>query len=134
MVSKRIAPLLTRIDTFLRPKVIRYMLAQTGGVDFKKCIEEKKIVLIKLSQGLIGEENSFLLGSIFLSKFNQVAQGRQSLPKSERHPYYIYLDEFQNFVTPSITRILSGARKYGLGLVLAHQELGQIDDTKILAF
>jgi len=132
MVSKRIAPLLTRIDTFLRPKVIRYMLAQTGGVDFKKCIEEKKIVLIKLSQGLIGEENSFLLGSIFLSKFNQVAQGRQSLPKSERHPYYIYLDEFQNFITPSITRILSGARKYGLGLVLAHQELGQIDDTKIL--
>jgi hypothetical protein len=132
MVQKRIAPLLTRIDTFLRPKVIRYMLAQTGGVDFKKCIEEKKIVLIKLSQGLIGEENSFLLGSIFLSKFNQVAQGRQSLPKSQRHPYYIYLDEFQNFITPSITRILSGARKYGLGLVLAHQELGQIDDTKIL--
>jgi hypothetical protein len=132
MVSKRIAPLLTRIDTFLRPKVIRYMLAQTGGVDFKQCIEEKKIVLIKLSQGLIGEENSFLLGSIFLSKFNQVAQGRQSLAKSQRHPYYIYLDEFQNFITPSITRILSGARKYGLGLILAHQELGQVDDTKIL--
>ncbi len=132
MVKKRIAPLLTRIDTFLRPKVIRYMLAQTGGIEFKKCIEEKKIVLIKLSQGLIGEENSFLLGSIFLSKLNQVAQGRQSLPKPQRHPYYIYLDEFQNFITPSITRILSGARKYGLGLVLAHQELGQIDDPKIL--
>ncbi|WP_340201978.1 type IV secretory system conjugative DNA transfer family protein [Ascidiimonas sp. W6] len=132
MVQKRIAPLLTRIDTFLRPKVIRYMLAQTGGIDFKTCIEEKKIVLIKLSQGLIGEENSFLLGSIFLSKFNQVAQGRQSLAKSQRHPYYIYLDEFQNFITPSITRILSGSRKYGLGLILAHQELGQIDDPKIL--
>lgn len=132
MVRKGIAPLLTRIDTFLRPKTLRYMLAQTKGVDFKACIEEKKIVLIKLSQGLIGEENSFLLGSMFLSKFNQVAQGRQSLPKSERHPYYIYLDEFQNFITPSITRILSGARKYGLGLVLAHQELAQIDDTKTL--
>jgi len=132
MVQKGIAPLLTRIDTFLRPKVIRYMLAQTDGVDFKQCVEKKKIVLIKLSQGLIGEENSFLLGSIFLSKFNQVAQGRQSLQKIERHPYYIYLDEFQNFITPSITRILSGARKYGLGLILAHQELGQIDDTKIL--
>lgn len=132
LVRKGIAPLLTRIDTFLRPKVIRYMLAQTGGINFSECIEQKKIVLIKLSQGLIGEENSFLLGSIFLSKFNQVAQGRQSLPKPERHPYYIYLDEFQNFITPSITRILSGARKYGLGLILAHQELGQIDDTKIL--
>lgn len=132
MVRKGIAPLLTRIDTFLRPKILRYMLTQTKGVDFRACIEEKKIVLIKLSQGLIGEENSFLLGSIFLSKFNQVAQGRQSLSKSERHPYYIYLDEFQNFITPSITRILSGARKYGLGLVLAHQELAQIDDTKTL--
>ena len=73
-----------------------------------------------------------MLGSLFLSKFNQVAQGRQSLAKQERHPYYIYLDEFQNFITPSITRILSGARKYGLGLVLAHQELAQIDDTKTL--
>ena len=131
-LKKRISPLLTRIDTFLRPKIVRYMLVQKGGIDFRQCIDEKKIVLIKLSQGLIGEENSFLLGSIFLSKFNQVAQGRQTLPKSQRHPYYIYLDEFQNFITPSITRILSGARKYGLGLVLAHQELGQIDDTKIL--
>lgn len=132
MVRKSIAPLLTRIDTFLRPKILRYMLAQTKGVDFRQCIEGKKIVLIKLSQGLIGDQNSFLLGSIFLSKFNQVAQARQSLSKSQRHPYYIYLDEFQNFITPSITRILSGARKYGLGLILAHQELAQIDDTKTL--
>lgn len=132
MVKKGIAPLLTRIDTFLRPKILRYMLAQNKGVDFRACIEEKKIVLIKLSQGLIGEDNSYLLGSLFLSKFNQVALGRQSLSKEERHPFYIYLDEFQNFITPSITSILSGARKYGLGLVLAHQELGQIDDTKTL--
>ena len=89
MVKKGIAPLLTRIDTFLRPKIIRSMLAQNKGIDFKKCIENKKIVLIKLSQGLIGEDNSYLLGSLFLSKFNQVAQGRQSLSKSARHPYYI---------------------------------------------
>ncbi|MBC8757279.1 ATP-binding protein [Kordia sp. YSTF-M3] len=131
-VRKGIAPLLTRIDTFLRPKIIRYMFAQKQGVDFKACIEQKKIVLIKLSQGLIGEDNSYLLGSLFLSKFNQVAQGRQQLSKEQRHPYYIYLDEFQNFMTKSITSILSGARKYGLGLILAHQELAQIDDPKIL--
>jgi len=131
-LKKRIAPLLTRIDTFLRPKIVRYMLAQKGGIDFRTCIEEKKIVLIKLSQGLIGEDNSYLLGSLFLSKFNQVAQSRQSLPKEQRHPYYIYCDEFQNFITPSISQILSGARKYGLGLILAHQEIAQIDDSKIL--
>lgn len=132
MVRKNISPLLTRIDTFLRPKIIRYMLSQNQGVNFKQCIDEKKIVLIKLSQGLIGESNSFLLGSLFLSKINQAAQGRQLLQKKQRHPYYIYLDEFQNFITPSITKILSGARKYGLGLILAHQELAQIDNTKVL--
>ena len=132
MVRKGIAPLLTRIDTFLRPKVVRYMLAQQGGLDFRACIEEKKVVLLKLSQGLIGKDNSYLLGSLFLSKFNQVAQGRQMLSKDKRHPYYVYLDEFQNFITPSISQILSGARKYGLGLVLAHQELAQIEESKIL--
>lgn len=131
MVKKGITPLLTRIDTFLRPKTLRYMVAQRDGLDFRACIEEKKIVLIKLSQGLIGEDNSYLLGSLFLSKFNQVAIGRQSIHKSKRHPYYIYLDEFQNFITPSIKSILSGARKYGLGLTLAHQELAQIDDPKM---
>lgn len=132
MVKKGIAPLLTRMDTFLRPKIVRYMLAQKQGIDFAQCINEKKIVLIKLSQGLIGEENSYLLGSLFLSKFNQVAHARQSLVKEQRHPYYIYLDEFQNFITPSISTILSSARKYGLGLILAHQELAQIDDNKTL--
>ncbi len=132
MVKKGITPLLTRIDTFLRPKIIRYMLAQTDGINFRECIEENKILLIKLSQGLIGEENSYLLGSLFLSKLNQVAQARQSLTKQERNPYYLYLDEFHNFITPSITSILSGARKYGLGLILAHQELTQIDNSKTL--
>lgn len=132
MLKRGISPLLTRIDTFLRPKIIRYMMAKHNGLDFKECIEKKKIVFIKLSQGLIGEENSYLLGSLFLSKFNQAAQGRQALAKDQRHPYYVYLDEFQNFITPSITSILSGARKYGLGLILAHQELAQIDDAKVL--
>lgn len=132
MVKKGIAPLLTRIDTFLRPKTVRYMLAQKDGIDFKACIEQKKILLIKLSQGLIGEENSYLLGSLFLAKLNQVALGRQNISKGQRHPFYLYLDEFQNFITPSIISILSGARKYGLGLTLVHQDLAQIDEAKIL--
>ena len=132
MVKKGIASLLTRIDTFLRPKTLRHMFAQKSGVNFKACLESNKIVLIKLSQGLIGTENSYLLGSLFLSKLHQAAQSRQQLAKSQRKPFYVYLDEFQNFITPSITSILSGARKYGLGLVLAHQELAQIDDKKIL--
>ncbi len=85
-----------------------------------------------MSQGLIGEDNSYLLGSIFISKFNQVALSRQSISKEKRHPFYIYMDEFQNFITPSITSMLSGVRKYGVGLVLAHQELAQIEEQKVM--
>lgn len=132
MVRKGIAPLLTRIDTFLRPKIIRFMLAQKSGIDFGECITQKKIILMKLSQGLIGEDNSFILGSLFLSKINQAAQSRQAIAKENRHPFYVYIDEFQNFVTPSIEGMLSGSRKYGIGLTLAHQELGQIENTKTL--
>lgn len=133
MVKKRIAPLITRIDTFLRPKLVRYMMAQQEGIDFKTCIEERKIVLLKLPQGLIGEENSNLLGSLFLSKINQVAFSRQSLKKEDRFPFYVYIDECHNYINnQSILSILSGARKYGLGLVLAHQDLSQIDNPKVL--
>tara|TARA_B110000037_G_scaffold8373_1_gene9041 strand:+ start:54383 stop:57406 length:3024 start_codon:yes stop_codon:yes gene_type:complete len=132
MVRKGIAPLLTRIDTFLRPKLVRYMLAQKKGVDISDCLKNNKIVLLKLSQGLIGEQNSYLLGSLFLAKFNQAALSRQSQNRNERLPYMLYLDEFQNFITPSIERILSGARKYGLGLTIAHQELSQIEDNRLL--
>lgn len=132
LVRKGIAPLLTRIDTFLRPKLVRYMLAQNKGVDVADCLNTNKIVLLKLSQGLIGEQNSYLLGSLFLAKFNQSALARQSKGKDSRKPFMLYLDEFQNFITPSIERILSGARKYGLGITIAHQELAQIEDTKLL--
>lgn len=132
MMKKGISPLLTRIDTFLRPRMVRYMMAQKSGIDFRSCIENNKIVLINLSQGLIGQENSYLLGSLFLSKLNQAALNRQSLVSERRHPFYLYIDEFEAFLTPSIISILSGARKYGLGLILAHQELAQLDDPKIL--
>ncbi|MGJ8665143.1 MAG: type IV secretory system conjugative DNA transfer family protein [Patiriisocius sp.] len=132
MVRKGIAPLLTRIDTFLRPKLVRYMLAQKSGVDISECLKDNKIVLLKLSQGLIGEQNSYLLGSLFLAKFNQAALARQSESREERSPYMLYLDEFQNFITPSIERILSGARKYALGITIVHQELGQIQDNSLL--
>ena len=91
--KKGIAPLLTRIDTFLRPKTLRHMFAQKSGVNFEACIESNKIVLIKLSQGLIGSENSYLLGSLFLSKLHQAAQSRQQLEKSQRNPFYVYLDD-----------------------------------------
>ncbi len=124
--TNAVAPILTRLDTFLRPKLIRNMMAQKEGLDFRDILNSQKILLVKLAQGLIGEENSYLLGTLFVAKLNQAAQSRQNLPPDQRQPFYLYIDEFQNFITPSMSSILSGARKYGLGLILAHQDLDQL--------
>lgn len=128
-LRKGITPLLTRIDTFLRPKPMRSMFIQKSGIYFRACMDENKIILVKLSQGLIGKENSFLLGSLILSKLNQATLSRQD--SNIRNPFYVYLDEFQNFITPSISEILEGSRKYSLGLVLAHQQLSQVRSSEI---
>jgi excisionase family DNA binding protein len=129
LAGKPQGPILTRLDTFLRPKVIRYMVSQKENrLDFAAIMNGRKILLAKLSQGLIGEENSYLLGTLVVSKLNQIATSRQNLAASERKPFYLYIDEFHNFVTPSLAAILSGARKYNLGLILAHQELHQLSN------
>lgn len=127
LAGKPQGPILTRLDSFLRPKTIRHMvMQQENKIDFAKVMNEGKIFLAKLSQGAIGEENSYLLGSLLVSKFQQAGMSRQSIPESQRREFYLYLDEFQNFITPSLASILSGGRKFGLGLVLAHQELRQL--------
>jgi len=127
LAGKPQGPILTRLDTFLRPKVIRHMVSQKENrLDFAEIMNGRKILLAKLSQGLIGEENSYLLGTLIVSKLNQIATSRQNMAASLRQPFYLYIDEFHNFMTPSLAAILSGARKYNLGLVLAHQELHQL--------
>ncbi len=121
------APLLTRLDTFLRPKPIRYMVSQHANrINFAEIMDERKIFLAKLAQGAIGEENAYLLGTLLVSKFHQLAIGRQQLEEAQRQYFWCYIDECHHFVTPSMASILSGARKYRLGLVLAHQELSQL--------
>ena len=86
--KQSVASIITRLDTFLRPKIIRLMMEQTGGVDVSNCIKERKIVLVKLSQGLIGTQNAHLLGSLFTAKLYQAAQGRQAQAASTRHPFF----------------------------------------------
>jgi hypothetical protein len=90
-------------------------------------MDRKKIFLARLSHGMIGEENAHLLGTLLVSKFHQMAMGRQRQKETERQYFWLYIDEFQNFATPSMAAILSGARKYRLGLVLAHQDLYQLN-------
>lgn len=120
-------PVLTRLDTFLRPKLIRnIMLQKESGLDFHAIMNQQRIFLAKLAHGLIGEENAHLLGTFIVSKFQQVAMARQQLAASERKDFFLYIDEFHNFITPSMAAILAGARKYRLGLVLAHQDMEQL--------
>ena len=130
--TNSIGPILTRLDTFLRPRSIRNMLIQKDGLDFESLINSNKIILIKLPQGLIGTENSYVLGSLILSKIHQAAFSRQS--KIIRNPFFVYIDEFQNFITPSIKELLTGVRKYNVGLILSHQDLQQLqrEDSELL--
>ena len=119
--------ILTRLNTFLRPKTIRYMVAQKGDrLDLRRIMDNRQILLAKLSHGAIGEENAYLLGSLLVARIAQAAMSRQDEDASKRVPFFLYMDEFQHFITPSIAAILSGARKYGLGLVLSHQEIRQL--------
>jgi len=126
-----LSSILTRLDFFLRPRLVRNVVGLKQGVNVKDVVDNNKILLVKLSQGIIGDENAYLLGSIIVSKLHQVIMQRQTQSSHERNPFYLYIDEFQNFITPSMKAILSGARKYNFGLVLAHQDLHQLWDTDI---
>ena len=125
--NKSIGSILTRLDTFLAQKPIRHMVSQPENrLDFAQIMDSGKIFLAKLPEGLLGRENSYLLGTLMVSKFQQIAMSRQAQQIAARRDYWIYADEFANFITPSMAEILSGARKYRIGLTLAHHELHQL--------
>jgi hypothetical protein len=124
--TSSIGSILTRLDSFLRPKSIRAMVCQHQGLDFHDLMNSNKIVLVKLAQGLIGGENSYLLGALIVAKLQQAALARQQQTATTRTPFFCYIDEFHHFITPSLNTILSGARKYGLGLICVHQDMQQL--------
>ena len=125
--NKSIGSILTRLDTFLAQKPIRHMVSQPENrLDFAHIMDTGKIFLAKLPEGLLGRENSYLLGTLLVSKFQQIAMSRQAQQIASRRDYWLYIDEFANFITPSMAEILSGARKYRIGLTLAHHELHQL--------
>lgn len=125
--NKSIGSLLTRLDLFLAQKPIRYMVSQPENrLDFASIMDTGKIFLAKLPEGLLGRENSYLLGALLVSKFQQIVMSRQAQQITARRDFWLYIDEFANFITPSMGEILSGARKYRIGLTLAHHELHQL--------
>lgn len=125
--ARAAVPILTRLDAFLRQKTIRHIVAQKENrLDFRTLMDTGQIVLCKLSQGGIGSENAHLLGALLVAKFHQIAMSRQDTEVSGRKDFFLYLDEFHHFVSPSLEALLAGTRKYRLGLILAHQDLRQM--------
>lgn len=124
------APYITsKFDTFLANEIMRPIIAQEkSAFNFREVIDAKKILLINLSKGRLGELNSALIGLIIVGKLLMAALSRADTAESERPDFYLYIDEFQNVTTRSIATILSEARKYRLDLIIAHQFLGQLEE------
>ncbi len=129
--SEMLGYLISKVGRFVENAMIRNIIGQThSGFSFREVMDKKKILLVNLAKGLVGEINSNLLGLIIVSKLQMAALERASLPEDQRHDFYLYIDEFQNFITDSIATILSEARKYRLELIIAHQYMKQLEDNK----
>ncbi len=122
-----IIPLVNKLGQFLSDPLLRNIFGQKQNkIDISELMNQQKIILINLSKGRLGEENSSFLGSIFLTKIKQAGMERAAIPEKDRVDFYLYVDEFQNVVTQTFENILSEARKYALNLTIAHQYVGQI--------
>lgn len=126
-----ITPYITsKFGNFIANDFIRPIVGQEkSAFDFRKVMDEGKILLVKLPKGKIGDINANLLGMIITGKLLMAALGRDDVEQEARRDFYLYIDEFQNFTTDSIATILSEARKYRLNLTMAHQYLSQLTDS-----
>jgi hypothetical protein len=122
--------LLNRLDELLASENIRNILGQSNNAfNFRSFMDSGKIVLIKISKGVLGSENATLLGTLLIWKIYEAAMSRADIPAEDRKDFFLYVDEFQNFATESFTEIVSESRKYNLSLTFANQYLGQLSPT-----
>ncbi len=133
--SEMLGYLISKVGRFVENAMMRNIIGQPkSAFNFRDIMDQKKILLVNLSKGQIGEVNAYLLGLIIVSKLQMAALSRADVPESQRRDFYLYIDEFQNFITDSIATILSEARKYKLNLTMAHQYMAQLvngADTKV---
>ena len=129
--SEAIAPVLNKVGAFTANPIIRNIIGQPKSTfNIREIMDEGKILIVNLSKGLIGEDNAAILGAFLVTKIQLAAMSRSDIPNIEdRRPFYLYVDEFQNFATDSFATILSEARKYGLNLTVANQYISQMTDT-----
>lgn len=129
--AEAIAPVLNKVGAFTANPTIRNIIGQPKSTfNIRQIMDEGKILIVNLSKGLIGEDNASILGSFLVTKIQLAAMSRSDIANIEdRRPFYLYVDEFQNFATDSFATILSEARKYGLNLTVANQYISQMSDT-----
>ncbi|MCI5050706.1 MAG: TraM recognition domain-containing protein [Candidatus Pacebacteria bacterium] len=119
----------SKFDSFISNEIMRPVVAQQkSSFNFRKIMDEKKILLVNLSKGRLGEINANLIGLVLVGKILMAALSRVDSLDQNLPPFYLYIDEFQNVSTDAISQILSEARKYGLGLHMAHQFIAQLDE------
>ena len=125
--NEAIAPIQNKVGQFLSTSIVRNVVGQSKStIDLFEAMNSGKIFLVNVSKGRIGEDNSALLGGMLITKLQLAAMERVRIPEDERRDFFLYVDEFQNFVTDSFASILSEARKYRLNLTLAHQYIAQL--------
>jgi len=127
--SEVLGYIVSKFDRFVTNKLMRNIIGQSkSSFDVRKIMDEGKILIVNLSKGLIGEENSQFLGLLLVPKILSAAMSRADIPEEQRRDFYLYVDEFQNFATDDFSQILSEARKYKLNLVVGNQYISQIDE------
>ena len=127
--TEAIAPILNKVGQFITSPTIRDIINHPKStVDFEAMMNAGKIIILNLPQGKIGEDNAALLGAMFISQIQIAAMNRANIKEEDRREFFLYVDEFQNFATSSFVKILSEARKYKLGLILANQYIAQLPE------
>ncbi|MCA9386765.1 ATP-binding protein [Candidatus Dojkabacteria bacterium] len=127
LLAETLSPIQNKVGRFLSSPMVRNMIGQVkSSIDLREIMDEGKILLINLSQGKIGEENTSLLGGMIITRLYTNAMQRANVSSEQRKDFYLYVDEFQNFATDTFVKILSEARKYGLNLLVTHQFIDQI--------
>lgn len=129
VLQEVISPIQNKVGQFTSNSLIRNIIGQTtSAFNVREIMDGRKILIMNLAKGKIGEDSSALLGAMMITKIQLAAMGRVDIPEEERKDFYLYVDEFQNFATDSFANILSEARKYRLALVLANQYITQLDE------
>jgi hypothetical protein len=124
-----VAPVLNKVGAFTANPLIRNIIGQPKSkIDLRQIMDEGKILVVNLSRGQIGEDNASVLGALIVTKIQLAAMSRANVPLEQRRPFYLYVDEFQNFATDSFATILSEARKYALNLTVANQYVSQMPE------